>query len=90
MPRLRRKALLKLLACAHRFHLLKNLGEALEGLLAHHLATERKRQIQATLDSQALDWQQKRATRSSPKLERRKPARREERLAHYEQVIARL
>jgi transposase len=76
------------LQCADRFHLLKNLGEALEGLLAHHLAAERKRQIQATIDSQALDWQQKRATRSSPKLERRKPARREERLAHYEQVIA--
>ena len=26
------------LQCADRFHLLKNLGEALEGLLAHHLA----------------------------------------------------
>jgi len=76
------------LQCADRFHLLKNLGEALEGLLAHHLAAERKRQIQATIDSQALDWQQKRATRSSPKLERLQQARREERLAHYEQVIA--
>jgi transcriptional regulator with XRE-family HTH domain len=30
------------LQCADRFHLLRNLGEALEGLLAHHLATERK------------------------------------------------
>jgi len=26
--------------CADRFHLMKNLGEALEGLLAHHLAAE--------------------------------------------------
>src|SRR3989441_6567750 len=66
------------LQCADRFHLLKNLGEALEGLLAHHLAAERKRQIQATIDSQALDWQQKRATRSSPKLDRLQQARREE------------
>jgi transposase len=76
------------LQCADRFHLRKNLGEALEGLLAHHLAAERKRQIQATIDSQAPEWQQKRATRSSPKLERLQQARREERLAHYEQVIA--
>ena len=76
------------LQCADRFHLLKNLGEALEGLLAHHLAAERKRQMQATIDSQAPVWQSKRATRSSPKLERLQQARREERLAHYEQVIA--
>src|SRR6266571_2088268 len=73
--------------CADRFHLLKNLGEALEGLLAHHLAAERKRQTQATLDEQAPVWQSKRAARSSPKLERLQQARREERLAHYEQVI---
>ncbi len=74
--------------CADRFHLLKNLGEALEGLLAHHLATERKRQIQATLDEQPPAWQSKRVARSSPKLERLQHNRREERLAHYEQVIA--
>ncbi len=36
--------------CADRFPLLKNLGEALEGFLAHHLAAERKRQTQVTLD----------------------------------------
>ncbi len=76
------------LQCADRFHLLKNLGEALEGLLAHHLATECKRQTQATLNEQAPVWQSKRSTRSSPKLERLQQARREERLAHYEQVIA--
>jgi transposase len=70
------------LQCADRFHLLKNLGEALEGLLAHHLAVERKRQMQATLNEQAPVWQSKRATRSSPKLERLQQARREERLAH--------
>jgi transposase len=74
--------------CADRFHLLKNLGEALEGLLAHHLAAERKRQTQATLEAAAPVWQSKRATRSSPQLERLQQSRREERLAHYEQVIA--
>src|SRR5205807_1465548 len=74
--------------CADRFHLLKNLGEALEGLLAHHLAAERKRQTQATLDVSAPVWQSKRATRLSPTLLRLQQYRREERLAHYEQVIA--
>jgi transposase len=76
------------LQCADRFHLLKNLGEALEGLLAHHLAAERKRQTQATEGEQAPLWQSKRVVRASPKLERLQQARREERLAHYEQVIA--
>ncbi len=74
--------------CADRFHLMKNLGEALEGLLAHHLAAECKRQTQATVDSQAPVWQSTRATHTSPKLERLQHNRREERLAHYEQVIA--
>jgi len=74
--------------CADRFHLLKNLGEALEGLLAHHLAAYCKRQTQATLDEQEPIWQSKRAVRPSPKLEHLQQARREERLAHYEQVLA--
>src|SRR2546421_10831117 len=73
--------------CADRFHILKNLGEALEGLLAHHLAAEHKRQTQATLHELAPVWQFQRATRSSPKLEQLQEARREERLAHYEQMI---
>jgi transposase len=76
------------LQCADRFHLLKNLGEALEGLLAHHLAAERTCPIQTTREEVAPVWQSKRAVSSSPKLERLQQARREERLAHYEQVIA--
>src|SRR4051794_35758816 len=32
--------------CADRFHVLKNLGEALEGVLARHLAAHRKSQAQ--------------------------------------------
>ena len=74
--------------CADRFHLLKNLREALEGLLARHLAAQCKRETQAILDEQAPVWQPNRATRSSPTLLRLQQSRREERLAHYEQVIA--
>jgi transposase len=36
--------------CADRFHILKNLGEVLEGLLARHLATKRQKKIQETLE----------------------------------------
>jgi len=75
------------LQCADRFHLLKNLGEALEGFLARHLAVSCKRQTQAAADPQTRVGQSKRATRSSPKLEQLQQNRREERLARYEQVI---
>ncbi len=76
--------------CADRFHLLKNLGEALEGFLAHYLAAECKRQTHITLAEgvPVPVWRPKRAIRSSPQLEQLQQARREERLAHYEQVIA--
>jgi len=74
--------------CADRFHVLKNLGEAVEGFLAHHLAAHHKQQMQALLDEQTPVWQPKRAIRSSPKLEHLQHARSEERLAHYEQVMA--
>jgi len=42
--------------CADRFHILKKLGEALEGLLAHHLAAERKRQTDVVVASQIPIW----------------------------------
>jgi transposase len=35
--------------CADRFHVLKNLGEAVEDLLARHLSASRKRQVEAAL-----------------------------------------
>lgn len=73
--------------CADRFHLLKNLREALEGLLAGHLAIQCKRETQAIRDWQEPAWQSTRAVRISPTLLRLQQARREERLAHYEQVI---
>jgi transposase len=74
--------------CADRFHLLKNLGEAVEGLLARHLAAHRKQEAQAISDEQAPVWLPKSSTRRSPPLEQLQHARREERLARYAQVIA--
>jgi transposase len=72
--------------CADRFHLIKNLGEALEGLLARHLAVARRQETK-TIEEQAPIWQSQRATRTSPKLERLQQNRREERLARYAQVM---
>jgi transposase len=74
--------------CADRFHILKNLGEALEGLLARHLAAKRKKKTQETLDEHIPIWGATRSVRGSPKVERLQQARREERLACYEQVVA--
>src|SRR5205807_7674674 len=48
----------------------------------------RKRQTQAALAELAPVWQAKRAARPSPKLARLQQHLREERLVHYEQVIA--
>ena len=66
----------------------KNLREALEGLLARHLATKCKQEIQTICEEQAPKWQPKQAVNISPALLRLQQSRREERLAHYEQVIA--
>src|SRR5260370_986722 len=74
--------------CADRFHLVKNLGEAVEGLLARHLAAHRKQETQATPDEQAPVWLSKSSARRTPQLEQLQRARREERLARYQQVIA--
>jgi len=67
---------------------LKNLGEAVEGLLAHHLAALRKRQTQEKKAEMASVWQAKRAPLYGPKLRQLQQARREERKACYEQVVA--
>jgi transposase len=76
------------LQCADRFHVLKNLGEAVEGLLARHLAAHRKKETQSAQDEQAPLWLPTKSAKRSPKLEQLQRARREERLARYEQVIA--
>jgi transposase len=74
--------------CADRFHMLKNLGEVLEGLLARHLATKRRKNIQETLEEHIPIEPASRSLRRSPKVERLQQAYREERLARYEQVVA--
>jgi transposase len=74
--------------CADRFHILKNLREALEGLLARHLAAKRKETTQKTFEEHIPLEQASRSVTRSPKLERLQQARREERLATYSQVVA--
>jgi transposase len=74
--------------CVDRFHLIKNLGEALEVLLTRHLAAKRQQTTQETLDEPAPVWLSERSPRLSPKLEHIQQTRREERLARYQQVIA--
>jgi transposase len=74
--------------CADRFHILKNLGEALEGCLARHLATRRHKQTQKMLEEHLPIGEANRSIRRSPKVERLQQAYREERLARYEQVVA--
>lgn len=79
---------LKLGSRADRFHMLKNLGEVLEGLLARHLATTRQKKIQETLEEHIPIEHATRSLRRSPKVERLQQAYREQRLARYEQVVA--
>lgn len=74
--------------CADRFHLLKNLEETVEGLLAHHLAAQRKHQAQERGSEVAPVWQSKRTPLYGPKLRQLQQARREERKGCYEQVVA--
>src|SRR5437660_12281833 len=74
--------------CADRFHMMKNLGEALEGCLARHLAVKRQRQTQETVDAHHPIQHAPRSVRRSPKVEHLQQAYREERLARYEQVVA--
>lgn len=66
----------------------KNLGEALEGRLARHLAAKRHKQTQEMLEEHNSIWEVPRSARRSPKVARRQQAYREERLARYEQVVA--
>jgi len=60
----------------------------LEGLLARHLATKRRKNIQETLEEHIPIEPASRSLRRSPKVERLQQAYREERLARYEQVVA--
>lgn len=74
--------------CADRFHILKNLGDALDGCLSRHLATQRRTQTQQTLEKHSPIGEVPRSARRSPKVECLQQAYREKRLACYEQVVA--
>ena len=76
------------LQCADRFHILKNLGEALEGILARHLAIKRQKKTQEMLEEHVPIEHATRSVRRSPKIKHLHQAYREERLARYEQVVA--
>src|SRR5260370_1035984 len=74
--------------CADRFHVLKNLGEALEGVLARHLAAHRKSQAQKSRATPLSNAQSKQDPKLGPKEAELSQAKREERLARYQQVVA--
>src|SRR5262249_31551669 len=73
--------------CADRFHLLKNLGEAVEDLVARHLSTSRKRQIEVALEEQTPTWQERRQPRRSHKSKEGFSPYQQDRLARYQQMI---
>jgi transposase len=74
--------------CADRFHIVNNLREALEGVLARHLAAHRRSQAEKSSVTPLSDAQSKQPPKQSPKATKQSQAKREERLAQYEQVVA--
>src|SRR5712692_1963304 len=74
--------------CADRFHLLKNLGEVVEDLLARHLSASRKHQVQKALEEQTPDWLPERNARRPQASEDLPSAYQQDRLARYQQVIS--
>ncbi len=72
---------------ADRFHLLKNLGETLEDLLARHLAASRKHQVEVALQEQTPACLPERKARRSGKPEDLPSAYQQDRLARYQQMI---
>jgi transposase len=73
--------------CADRFHLIKNLGEALEGVLARHLAAHRSRVAQESSATPLETSQAIHPPKLKPKQAEIKQAKRGERLARYEHVV---
>jgi transposase len=74
--------------CADRFHVLTNLSKSLEGVLSRHLAAHR---TGVDLESRATPLsttQGKGPPKKSPKQAHTSQAKREERLAQYQQVVA--
>jgi transposase len=73
--------------CADRFHLLKNLGDALEGVLARHLAAHRTSLTEEGEARPLETVQSRRPPKLSPKVTQQRQAKRAERLAQYQQVM---
>src|SRR5437763_10273156 len=73
--------------CADRFHVLKNLGEAVEDLLARHLSASRKHQVKQALEEQTPAWLPERNARRSQASEDLPSAHQQDRLARYQQMI---
>jgi len=74
--------------CADRFHLMTNLSKSLEGFLSRHLAAHR---AHVDLESRATPLptaQVKGPPKKHPKHAQESQAKREERLAQYQQVVA--
>ncbi|GHO80264.1 transposase [Ktedonobacter sp. SOSP1-85] len=74
--------------CADRFHLKKNLKEAVEGFLARHFAAHRTRVVQESRVPPLPAAQGKGPPKWSPKQAAVSQTKREERLAQYEHVAA--
>ncbi len=73
--------------CADRFHLLKNLGEAVEDLLARHLSASRKRQVEAAPQGQVPAGLAERKVRRCQPSEDLPSAYQQDRLARYQQLM---
>jgi transposase len=74
--------------CADRFHVLMNLSKSVEGMLSRHLAAHR---MHTNLESRATSLspaQGKGPPKKNPKHAQESLAKREERLAQYQQVVA--
>jgi transposase len=74
--------------CADRFHLLTTLSKSVEGVLSRHLAAQRRH---TDLESRATPLspaQGKGPPKKNPKHAQESQAKREERLAQYQQVVA--
>jgi transposase len=83
-----RKAAPQATQIADRFHLYKNLGEALEGVLARHLAAHRRAMAENCSVTPLEGAQSKQPAKLSPKEAHQSQAKRDERLAQYQQVVA--
>jgi transposase len=75
------------LQVADRWHLLKNLSEALQRCFSRHLSTHRKQQLKELLEDPPV-LQSKRTPYLSPLQEQTAQLHRAERLARYEQAVA--